>query len=236
MMMAETRQTTAAASRKGVAQIDELTLVSMLSSRICHDLVGPIGALGNGVEYLSGRVDDSTRDHAARVIADSVRQAAARLQFYRAAFGVGGSISDSVRLSELRDMTAALMDGGRVQLDWEPGEDEIARGPMRILMNLILIGVEALPRGGVLRAGLVAREGATSPDDRMMLVVAEGPMLKLTPRVQSLLMSGELAEGEYGLEPKESPALLTHRLADALGARLNCAEEADHIILAAMIN
>lgn len=225
--MAETRH-----AQPTAAPIDDVTLVSMLSSRICHDLAGPIGALGNGVEFLGGRVDDATRDHANRVIADSTRQAAARLAFYRAAFGVGGSMGDQVRLSELRDMSAALLDGGRVQLDWEPGDDVLPRHSMRLLLNLVLLGVEALPRGGVLRVGLAAPEGSA---ERMMLVVAEGPMLKLTPRIQSLLLEGGLGGDPKPMEPKESPALLTHRLATALGSRLNCAEEPGHVILAASI-
>ena len=220
----------------GGATIDDVTLASSLSSRICHDLASPIGALGNGVEFLSGRVDDATREHATRVIADSVKQAAARLAFYRAAFGMGGSLGDHARLSELRDMTAALLAGGRVQLDWEPGEEEIARGPMRVMLNLVLLGVESLPRGGVLRAGVVVPESARTASDRMMLVVAEGPMLKLTPRVQSLLLQGALEAGEHPMEPKESPALLTHRQAAQIGAQLSCAVEADHIILAATVS
>ena len=70
----------------------------------------------------------------------------------------------------------------------------------------------------------------------MMLAVAEGPMLKLTPRVQSLLLSGALDAGERGMEPKESPALLTHRLAAEIGAQLSCAVEDEHVILAATIS
>ena len=216
--------------------IDDAALASSLSSRICHDLASPIGALGNGVEFLSGRVDDATREHATKVIEDSVRQAAARLAFYRAAFGMGGSLGENARLSELRDMTAAILQGGRVQLDWETGEEEIARGPMRVMLNLVLLGAESLPRGGVLRAGVVANDGARSASDRMIIVVAEGPMLKLTPRVQALLLNGALPAGEHAMEPKESPALLTHRLAAQIGAQLNCAVEDEHVILAANIS
>lgn len=221
---------------KRAETIDDLTLVSMLSSRICHDLVGPIGALGNGVEFLSGKVDEATRDSAVQLIADSARLASAKLQFYRAAFGVGGSLSDQARLSELRDMTAAILEGGRVQLDWEPGEEEIGRGAMRLMMNLILIGVESLPRGGVLRAGVVIPENAAFEGERMLLVVAESAMRRLSPRVSSLLLTGGLPEDEErGMEPKESPALLTHRLGAAYGARLSAVVEDDHVILAAAL-
>ncbi|MEL6977139.1 MAG: histidine phosphotransferase family protein [Pseudomonadota bacterium] len=225
-----------APAERADAPIDELTLVSMLSSRICHDLVGPIGALGNGVEFLNGQVDEGTRDHAIRVISDSVSQASARLQFYRAAFGMGGSLSDQTRLSDLRDLTEMLLEGGRVSLDWEPDErEEISRGATRLMMNLILLGVETLPRGGVLRAGLVRPDGARNAHERMMLVVAEGPMLKLTPRIKSLLLRGALSADDAPLEPKESPAVLTHRIAQSIAARLNCAEEEDHVILAATL-
>lgn len=216
--------------------IDAVTLASMLSSRICHDLVGPIGALGNGVEFLAGKIDDAARESAFQLIADSARMASAKLQYYRAAFGVGGSISERMRLAELRDMTAALIEGGRVQLDWEPGDEEIDRVAMRILMNLILIGAETLPRGGVLRAGLVTPETGGPGGERMLLVVAESEMRRLSPRIESLLLRGALPEdADHPMEPKESPALLTHRLAAAAGARLSAMVEPDHVILAAAI-
>ena len=169
-MMAERSAVAQKTLRNSSAMIDDAALASSLSSRICHDLASPIGALGNGVEFLSGRVDDATREHATKVIEDSVRQAAARLAFYRAAFGMGGSLGENARLSELRDMTAAILQGGRVQLDWETGEEEIARGPMRVMLNLVLLGAESLPRGGEslrLRAAGVDQQGGGNVKRRL---------------------------------------------------------------------
>lgn len=227
----------AAAMEPGAAKqraVEEVALAALLSSRICHDLVGPIGALDNGVAYIGGSVDQDTRDHAVRIIADSVRDASARLQFYRAAFGAGGALGDGVRLSELKTLTENLLRGGRVQLDWEPGEQEISRGAMRLILNLVLIGAETMPRGGVLHVGVVPDESAAG-GGWMLLVVAEGRHLRFSHRIRALLLDGALPADEPPLEPKESPAALTYRLAQDVPSTLSFAEEEGQIIIAATL-
>lgn len=215
------------------SEIDELALAALLSSRICHDLVGPVGALNNGVEIISDGADAELRNHAMSLIATSARQAAARLQFYRAAFGVGGSLGESAHLSELRDMTDRFLAGGRTTLEWTAEFDELDRRHLRLMMNLILIGVEALPRGGRLSVGLMRpterRDGQMS-----MIVLSEGRSAKLNERAQSLLRFGRLEDGAR-LEPKEAPLLLTHRLARSGGADLNLGAETDRVMVAATL-
>lgn len=206
-------------------QIDDVALASLLSSRICHDLVGPVGALSNGVEFLGAGVENDTRDHAVRVIRDGARTARARLQFYRSAFGAGGSIGDHAQLDEMRILAADFLEGGRVTLDWATGDATLDRPLARLLLNQILIGVEALPRGGLCQVGVVAR-GALN-----MVVMAEGPHTKLTPTAESLLRDGTLPPGER-LEPRDAPLLLTHRLAGTLGASLTLAHEDGRVVVA----
>lgn len=204
----------------------ELLLASLLSSRICHDLVGPVGALGNGVEFLAAD-DQNARDHAMRVIMDSTAQARARLQFYRAAFGYGGSLGDSVPQEEMKTLVQDFMQGGRVQLDWRTTDKPLHRVMTRLVLNLSLIGYESLPRGGLMRVGMVEKK------QRQALVVAEGAKIIFNERAQSLLTRGALPDGADMIQPKEAPLLLTHRLAAEAGASVDFAREEGRIVIAA---
>lgn len=213
----------------GIANsIDDLQLAALLSSRICHDLVGPVGALNNGVEIVSDSGDSDLRDHAMSLIASSAKQARARLEYFRAAFGAGGSLGDSAHPSEVHGMAAAFIEGGRIQLEWTPDGDDIPRTQVRLLLNLILVGIEALPRGGLLRVGVLPRE------INNMIVMAEGRSAKMSPRTRMILSEGVI-DDEKPLEPKEAPLLLTYRLAQSLGAELSFGDDVDRVVIAATV-
>lgn len=204
----------------------ELLLASLLSSRICHDLVGPVGALGNGVEFLAAD-DQNARDHAMRVITESTAQARAKLQFYRAAFGYGGSLGDHVQQDEMKKLALDFLQGGKVQLDWRTTDLPLQRSLTRLVLNLVLIGYESLPRGGLMRVGVVDKT------ERQALVVAEGAKIIFSDRARALLSDGVLGLEEEPVQPKEAPLLLTHRLAAEAGATLRFAREEGRIVIAA---
>lgn len=210
------------------AEIDDLTLAALLSSRICHDLVGPIGALNNGVEIISDGADADLRNHAMDLVGGSAKEARARLEYYRAAFGAGGSLGDSAHPSEVRQMTEDFLDSRRYTLDWEQSEDSIARPHVRLLLNLILVGIEALPRGGLLRVGVMHRKTTN------IIVMSEGRSARLGPRVKTLITDGVPAD-DAPLEPKEAPLLLINRLARNLGGEISFGEEEDRVVVAATL-
>lgn len=211
----------------GAADVErELLLASLLSSRICHDLVGPVGALGNGVEFLAAE-DQSARDHAMRVITESTAQARARLQFYRAAFGYGGSLGDSVQQDEIKTLAQDFMSGGKAQLDWRTTDRALPRLLTRLVLNLVLIGYESLPRGGLMRVGIVEKT------ERQALVAAEGAKIIFNERAQMLLSEGVLPPAAEPIQPKEAPLLLTHRLALEANASVRFALEEGRLVIAA---
>ena len=209
--------------------IDDVALASMLSSRLCHDLVGAVCAVQNGVEIIEDGADPEFRDHAMKLIATSAIQASARLEFYRAAFGAGGSLSEDVQVSDVEHLTARYLTGGKITLDWEPGEPMVDRKIIRLLLNMILIGVEALRRGGVLRVGVI-REDALN-----LVVVAEGRSARLRDMVCGLLRNGAPGPGET-MESDDSPFILTYRLAQKLGARISVAQDQDRVIIASALD
>ncbi len=150
----------------------DLKVVQLMSSRLCHDLVGPVGAVNNGLELMGeDRGQNRSEDDAALDLAQrSAKQAAGRLAFFRAAFGAGrGRFNDARRLIE------GFLDGGKVVLDWPRGEtpdgnEGISAEAFKLFLNMVLLGVGALPRGGTLGVGFTVL-----PEGLGMAVSARGP-------------------------------------------------------------
>jgi histidine phosphotransferase ChpT len=173
-----------------------LRIVELLCSRICHDLISPIGAVTNGIELIEeegGRLAADALNLAGR----SARQASRLLQLYRAAFGIGGSFSGT-RTAEVRDLAEGVLAGSRHRLEW-PGEpdDPLPSGLGKLILNMVLVGVDCLPRGGRIGVAIQRTEGWAA-----VAVTAEGE-LRLS------------AEQRAALTETADPALLTARTAQA---------------------
>lgn len=119
-------------------------LSALLGSRICHDLISPLGAIGNGVELLSMAGLDAAPEIA--LISESVENANARIRFFRVAFGAAG---DGVRIGaqEIRAILADLTRGGRLRIDWT-GDADPLRAEAKLAFLLVLCLESALPYGG----------------------------------------------------------------------------------------
>jgi len=154
----------------------DLRVAELLTSRLCHDLVGPIGAVGNGLELLT---DDEfgMADDAMKLTANSARQASNILQFFRLAYGMAGA-RVGADYSQIRDLSAALLETSRTKLDWtavqapEGAPDGIAK----MVLNMIALGHEALPRGGRLKVEIASTAGKVEAR-----VTAEGQDAHLRP-------------------------------------------------------
>ena len=135
------------------AQI-EFRVMELLCSRLCHDLISPVMAINNGMELMaedSGNMADDIRE----LLTMSAGAAAAKLQFYRIAYGIGGQSAAPVGLAEAGRLTRGLVEDGKINVDWpENGEAssvELNREATKLLLNLVLLGIEALPRGGTVK-------------------------------------------------------------------------------------
>ena len=139
----------------------DLRVAELLTSRLCHDLVGPIGAVGNGLELLADDEFGMAED-AMKLTANSARQASNILQFFRLAYGMAGA-RVGADYSQIRDLSAALLETSRTKLDWtmvqapEGAPDGIAKA----VLNMIALGHEALPRGGMLTVEISSGAGGT---------------------------------------------------------------------------
>src|SRR5215475_4227130 len=159
---------------KGLA-MNDLDFAALLVSRVCHDLVSPIGAVVNGLEVLEDETDTAMRADALRLVAASAEQAAARLQFARIAFGAAGSAGAELDLAEVGRIMAGLLKGGKVELDWQAQAVNWPKDWAKLLMNTVLVAAECLPRGG-----RVTQETLGDLNAPSFKIIASGNVARLT--------------------------------------------------------
>jgi histidine phosphotransferase ChpT len=168
----------------GLQSIDltALDLAALLCSRVCHDAVGPVGAIVNGLELLDEDDSADTRVMALDLIRKSARQASARLQFARIAFGAAGSAGSAVDLGYAQQLTEQFMADEKVKLNWVTPRLFIEKNRVKLLMNLVVIALASIPIGGTID---VSMEGdAESP---VFHVEARGPKPRIPPHLEALL-------------------------------------------------
>lgn len=129
-------------------------LASLMCSKLCHDLVSPVGALSNGIEVLADETDAELREHALDLIAQSARAAAAKLQFARLAFGSAGGPGGSLDLASAARAAEDYLATTKATLEWQPGPQSAPKDAARLCLNLLLVALECIPRGGEIRAGI----------------------------------------------------------------------------------
>src|SRR5271167_745708 len=125
--------------------MNDLDFAALLVSRVCHDLVSPVGAVVNGLEVLEDERDATMRADALRLVAASAEQAAARLQFARIAFGAAGSAGAELDLAEVARIVAGLLKGGKIELVWAHPAVNWPKDWAKLLMNAILASADCLP-------------------------------------------------------------------------------------------
>ena len=187
-------------------------IVELLAARLCHDLIGPVSAIGNGAELLSDDDPDFVRD-AVALIGDSARKALRRLQFYRFAFGFrpGGVVSAAPHA-----LVAELFEGSGVVCDYPDAVRQLPLEWQKLSCNLVAVAADALPRGGTLRIGSepgglaveATGEGSGPSTEICEALALASAVDDLTPRSVGAYLAGILgrqlgcrvwASGEPGL-------------------------------------
>jgi histidine phosphotransferase ChpT len=171
--------------------IDNATLVALVSSRICHDLVSPVAALTTALDILDDDHGADMREQAMELIRNSAIQAGAKLEFMRATFGAGTIGTGTSDLGELKALSERFFATQKPELVWSMDIDTVPRASARLLMNLLLVGLDCLPRGGKLDVN-----GREDGDKLTLSVVATGPRAGLKPAVRAGL-AGEMPEGGF---------------------------------------
>ena len=130
------------------AEIGDLELAALISSRICHDVISPVGAIANGREMLAEEQDEAMREQTMALIRRSASQASAKLQFARLAFGAAGSAGAEIDLRDAERVARDFVQGAKHTLTWQGPLATLPKNKVKLLLNLVALGVVALPRGG----------------------------------------------------------------------------------------
>ena len=162
--------------------LEALDLAALLCSRVCHDLISPSGAIVNGLEVLEESKDEETRTFALELIKKSAKTASARLQFCRIAFGAAGSASAQVDLSDAENVTRGFIEDEKVKLSWNLPSTLLPKNRVKLLLNMILVAAQSIPRGGI-----VAVDGDGPPEAMTFRISACGLNARIPQAVPGLL-------------------------------------------------
>ena len=201
---------------------DPIDLASLFCSRLCHDLLSPVGAMSNGLELLADENDDAMRGQIMTLLGDSARVSANKLKFFRLAFGAAGGFGDRVDTGEARSAIEGLLtNDGKIAVDWLVEDSSLDKAAVKVMLNLALLAGEALVRGGRLAVGAEVHGGVTE-----LVVRAEGARLVLDPEIATALSAGHDMP-----TPKLAPAWLVHSLAMASGGHAQVVSPEDGVLL-----
>lgn len=192
--------------------MNDIDFASFLVSRVCHDLVGPMGAVVNGLEVLEDERDAAMRADALKIVSQSAGEALARLQFLRIAFGAAGSAGAELDLGEVGRLASGLLEGTKLKLEWKAAKANWPKDWAKLLMNATMLAADCLPRGGHV---LVETSQDGAPPS--FKVRASGTLAKVLEDIEKAV------RGEATYEPLDARGIqpfLTHKLARGLNAGL----------------
>jgi histidine phosphotransferase ChpT len=196
--------------------MNAVDLASLLCSRLCHDLMSPVGAFNNGIELLADETDPEMREKCLELLADSARASANKLKFFRLAFGAAGGFGEEIDTHEAEAALEGLFGPERrIELGWVVGDDKLPKVAVKVLLNLALIAGDALVRGGQLDVG-----AERSGDQIEIAVRAEGPRILLDPVLRETMTNG--ASGT--VEPRAAAAWLAHNLIGDAGGSIQLSD------------
>jgi histidine phosphotransferase ChpT len=205
--------------------LEALDLAALLCSRVCHDLISPAGAIVNGLEVLEESKDEETKAFALSLINKSARTATARLQFCRIAFGASGSPAAQVDTGDAEQVARGFIEDEKVKLSWNLPRALLPKNRVKLLLNMLVVAGQAIPRGGTLVLDPVGTGETTS-----FRVTAAGLNARVPQAVPGLLAGGSTGDtiDAHAIQP-----YYTGLLARACGLTATIAAEGETIVVAA---
>lgn len=161
-------------------------LAALLCSKVCHDIISPVGAINNGLELLD---EGGADEDAMNLIKQSARTASARLQFARIAYGAAGSAGVQIDTGDAQNVAMQFMKGEKAELTWEGPRVLLPKNKVKLLLNLMIVANAAIPRGGKVAVKL------EDPEANLRISIkASGPMLRVPPKFLELHSEGKSSE------------------------------------------
>ena len=203
--------------------MNAVDLASLLCSRLCHDLMSPVGALNNGIELLADETDPDMREKCLELLADSARASANKLKFFRLAFGAGGGFGAMIDTGEAQSALAGLYGPEkRIELSWMVAEPKLPKDAVKLLLNLAMLAGDALVRGGQLTVGAEQNGGNLE-----MVIRAEGPRVLLDPTLRATLTGTHSGD----IEPRAAGAWLANSLAAGQGGSIQLSDPSEDLLV-----
>jgi histidine phosphotransferase ChpT len=132
-------------------RLSDLDLAALLCSRVCHDVISPVGAIANGLELMDDpEMDDETKETALDMVRSSARTASAKLKFCRIAFGAAGSAGALIDMGEAGETAKAFVGEEKIRLDWLAPRENRPKQQVKLALNMMLMAMAGIPRGGVI--------------------------------------------------------------------------------------
>ncbi len=210
----------------GPLVLEALDLAALLCSRVCHDLISPVGAIANGLEVLDEAKDEETKVFAMDLIRKSSRAASAKLQFCRLAFGAAGSAGAQIDTGDAEKVALGLIEDDKTKLAWNLPRVLLAKNRVKLLLNMLLIAGQTIPRGGQITVDAVGQGDAIG-----FRVGTTGLNARL-PQAAAGLLAGTPAEG-HTVDAHAVQPFYTGLLARNCGLAISIATEGDGVVVAA---
>src|SRR5687767_10480886 len=209
----------------GPIALEALDLAALLCSRVCHDLISPVGAIMNGLEVMEEDKDEETRTFAMELIKKSAKTASAKLQFCRLAFGAAGSAGAQIDTGDAEKVARGLIEDEKTKVAWNLPRVLLAKNRVKLLLNMMLLAAQAIPRGGQLTVDPVG-EG----DGVGFRITVAGTNAKVPQAIPGLLSA---TPGEHAIDAHAIQPFYTGMLAKTCGLNVSMAVEGDGVVVAA---
>ena len=207
------------------SSIEALDLAALLCSRVCHDLISPVGAIVNGLEVLEEGKDEETKKFALDLIKKSATTASAKLQFCRIAFGAAGSAGAQIDTGDAEKISRGFLEDDKTKLAWNLPRVLLAKNRVKLLLNMLLIAGQAIPRGGQLTVDPIG-----AGDTMGIKISAAGTNAKVPPNVPPLLAAEAGAEA---LDAHRIQPFYAGLLAKACGVKATMAMDGEAVVISA---
>ncbi len=208
---------------------NDIDLAALLCSRLCHDLLSPVGAMNNGLELLADEHDPEMRKRCMDLLAESAKSAADKLKFFRLAFGAAGGFGSEVDPAEARAVVEPLVTATkRTELIWSVPSVLMPKRAVKVLLNLVLIANDALVRGGKLHVGAEMREG-----EQEIVIHADGSRVIFDETVRNTL-EGKMAASQ--IDSRTAAAWMVYSLCAQNGGNVQIAKPSEtELIVGALV-
>lgn len=203
---------------------NDVDLAALLCSRLCHDLLSPVGAMNNGLELLADEHDPEMRKRCMDLLAESAKSAADKLKFFRLAFGAAGGFGSEVDPSEAYAVVEPLVTASKkTELVWSVPNALMPKRAVKVLLNLVLIANDALVRGGTLHVGAELRDG-----EQEIVIHANGMRVIFDETVRDTL-EGKLAASQ--IDSRTAAAWMVYSLCAQNGGMVQIAKPAENELI-----